>query len=126
VTRARADAYDAIRRETLTRIERRRLHVESDLGAVKEEVHRAVDEWQRRAHLGQEVPLGDPQEMAARVLRSVTDLGALTELVARSDVEEIFIEGARVPVDSEVWPSPRAATRTDRSSTDSSRRPIVS
>ena len=30
------------------------------------------------------------------MLRSVTDLGPLTELLARRDVEEIFIEGARV------------------------------
>ena len=34
--------------------------------------------------------------MADRVLRSITDFGALTELIARRDVEEIFIEGARV------------------------------
>lgn len=96
MTRSRPDAYDAIRRDALARIERRRLNADSDLAAVKEEVHDAVDGWQRRAHLGQEVPLGDPQDMVARVLRSVTDLGALTELVARSDVEEVFIEGPRV------------------------------
>ena len=34
--------------------------------------------------------------MGERVLRSITDLGPLTELLARRDVEEIFIEGARV------------------------------
>ena len=42
------------------------------------------------------VPLGDPRAMAQRVLRSITDLGPLTELLARRDVEEIFVEGARV------------------------------
>jgi pilus assembly protein CpaF len=34
--------------------------------------------------------------MVDRVLRSVTDLGALTDLLARRDVEEVFVEGARV------------------------------
>ena len=34
--------------------------------------------------------------MVERVLRSITDFGPLTELVARRDIEEIFVEGARV------------------------------
>jgi pilus assembly protein CpaF len=92
----RADAYDGIRRDALVRIERRRLRPEGDLEEVQAEVHRAVDEYQRRAHLGDEIPLGDPGEMVGRVLRSITDFGPLTELIARSDVEEIFFEGPRV------------------------------
>jgi pilus assembly protein CpaF len=40
--------------------------------------------------------LRDPDEMAARVLRSVTAYGPLTDLLASPAVEEIFIEGARV------------------------------
>lgn len=92
----RTDAYDGIRRNVLTRIEKRRLRPEGDIDEVRGEVHRAVDDYQRRAHLGEEVPLSDPTAMVARVLRSITDFGALTELIARRDVEEIFIEGARV------------------------------
>lgn len=92
----RADAYEAIRRDVLARLERRRLRPEADLDEVRAEVHRAVDDYQRRAHIGEEVPLSDPTGMVERVLRSITDLGPLTELVARRDVEEIFIEGARV------------------------------
>ncbi|MCU1456494.1 MAG: Type secretion system hydrolase TadA/VirB11/CpaF, TadA subfamily [Actinomycetia bacterium] len=92
----RVDAYDAIRRDVLGRIERRRLRAEGDLDEVRVEVQRAVDEYQRRAHLGDEVPLSDPTQMIERVLRSVTDFGPLTELLARRDVEEIFIEGPRV------------------------------
>ncbi len=92
----RADAYDGIRRDALVRIERRRLQPEGDLDEVQSEVHRAVDEYQRRAHLGNEIPLSDPSEMIGRVLRSITDFGPLTELIARSDVEEIFFEGPRV------------------------------
>lgn len=93
---ARPDAYDAIRRDSLARIERRRLRVESDLDEMRSEIDVAVDDYQRRAHLGEEIPLGEPREMAERVLRSINDLGPLTELVARRDVEEIFIEGSRV------------------------------
>jgi pilus assembly protein CpaF len=92
----RADAYDGIRRDALVRIERRRLRPEGDLDEVQSEVHRAVDEYQRRAHLGDEIPLSDPSEMIGRVLRSITDFGPLTELIARPDVEEIFFEGPRV------------------------------
>ena len=79
----RADAYDGIRRDALVRIERRRLRPEGDLEEVQAEVHRAVDEYQSRAHLGDEIPLSDPGEMVGRVLRSITDFGPLTELIAR-------------------------------------------
>ncbi|MGQ0805147.1 MAG: CpaF family protein [Actinomycetota bacterium] len=93
---APGDAYGVIRRDVLARIEKRRLRPEGDLDEVRGEVHRAVDEYQRRAHLGDEVPLSDPRGMVDRVLRSITDFGALTDLIARRDIEEIFIEGARV------------------------------
>lgn len=96
MTITRADAYDAIRRDVIARVERRRLRAETDLEEVRVEVGQAVDEYQRSAHMGAVVPLGDPQTMVERVLRSVADLGALTDLVARRDVEEIFIEGPRV------------------------------
>ena len=92
----RTDAYDAIRREVLTGIERRRIQPEAQVGEVRGEIERAVDDYQRRARLGDEVPLGDPDEMARRVLRSVVELGPLSELLARRDVEEVFVEGARV------------------------------
>ena len=48
------------------------------------EVERAIDDYQRRARLGDEVPLGDADAMVHRVLRSITDLGPLTDLLART------------------------------------------
>ncbi|HEX5586227.1 MAG TPA: ATPase, T2SS/T4P/T4SS family, partial [Acidimicrobiia bacterium] len=90
------DAYDAIRHDVLDGIERRRLRTEGDLDEVKVEVQRAVDEYQARARLGDGLPLVTPDAMADRVVRSITDLGPLTDLLARRDIEEIFIEGARV------------------------------
>lgn len=92
----RTDAYDAIRRDALAGMERRRLQPEQQAGEVRVEVERAVDEYQRRARAGDEVPLGDPLAMVQRVLRSITELGPLSELLARGDVEEVFVEGARV------------------------------
>jgi pilus assembly protein CpaF len=90
------DAYESIRRDVLARVEQRRLHPEIDVEEVRNEVREVIDRYQRLAHLGEEVPLVEPAGMADRVLRSITDFGALTELIARRDVEEIFIEGARV------------------------------
>jgi pilus assembly protein CpaF len=92
----RVDAYDVIRRDALTGIERRRLQPDRELVEVRNEVERAVEDYQRRSRLGDEFPLGDPAGMVDRVLRSVTDFGALTDLLARRDVEEIFFEGPRV------------------------------
>jgi pilus assembly protein CpaF len=93
---SRPDAYEDIRLQALARIERRRLRADVDTDEVRIEVEHAVDDYQRRAQLGEVVPLGDPRDMSERVLRSVTDFGPLSELLARTDVEEIFVEGARV------------------------------
>jgi pilus assembly protein CpaF len=90
------DAYDGIRRDVLARIERRQLRPEGDLDEVRLEVHHAVDEYERLARLGAELPLVSPSVMVDRVLRSITDFGPMTDLIARRDVEEIFLEGARV------------------------------
>jgi pilus assembly protein CpaF len=92
----RTDAYDTIRRDALAGVERRRLAPEQQPSDVRAEIERAVDEYQRRARMGDEVPLGDPHAMVHRVLRSIIELGPLSELLARRDVEEIFVEGARV------------------------------
>jgi len=91
-----ADAYEVIRRDVLDRIEQRRLRSDADLETVRGEVRRAVDEYQRSSHRGDSVPLKDPDVMTERIVRSITDFGPLTDLLARTDVEEIFIEGARV------------------------------
>jgi pilus assembly protein CpaF len=90
------DAYDGIRRDALHRIELRRLRPEGNLDEVRVEVEHAVDDYQRRAHLGEELALNDPNDMVARILRSITDFGALTDVIARRDVEEVFVEGSQV------------------------------
>jgi len=96
VTGARTDAYDAIRRDALSGVERRRLQPDVEVREVRAEIERAVDDYQRGSRLADRVPLADPSAMVQRVLRSIIDLGPLSELLARRDVEEVFVEGARV------------------------------
>ena len=91
-----SDAYDVIRRRVVAMVEERGLDVAADRAGARMLVVDAVDEYQRRAHLGGSRSLADPQGMVERVLRSIADHGPLTALLARHDVEEIFIEGNRV------------------------------
>ncbi len=92
-----APAYDEIRRRALELVESRRIDpVLERETATRSLVAGAVEEYQRRAHLGQGRALHNPGEMIDRVLRAVSELGPLTELLARSDIEEVFIEGGRV------------------------------
>lgn len=92
----RSHAYDEIRRRALALVEERRVDVTVDADATRRVVGQAVDEYQQRAHLGRSRALRNPVDMTERVLRSLTDFGPLTDLLARQDVEEVFIEGAKV------------------------------
>jgi pilus assembly protein CpaF len=91
-----APAYDEIRRRALELVESRRIDPVLERDMARALVTGAVDEYQRRAHLGQGRALHNPTEMIDRVLRAVSELGPLTELLGRSDIEEVFIEGGRV------------------------------
>jgi pilus assembly protein CpaF len=95
MTLTRVGAYDTIRQAVLRRVERDRLDTD-DLDAVRAAALTAVEDYQRRAHLGDGTALRDPADMLARVLRSLTAFGPLTDLLTRPDVEEIFIEGTQV------------------------------
>jgi pilus assembly protein CpaF len=90
------NAYDAIRSDVLRTIERDRLDPHTERDRVRERVTAAVEDYQRRAHLGEGRALADTASMVERILTSITDFGPLTELFARDDVEEVFIEGSRV------------------------------
>jgi pilus assembly protein CpaF len=95
MTTTRIGAYDAIRQAVLRRVERDRLDAD-DVETVRAAVLTAVEDYQRRAHLGDGQALSDPADMVSRVMRSITAFGPLTDLLARTDVEEIFIEGPQV------------------------------
>lgn len=90
------NAYEVIRREAVALIEERRIDPSLDRARARAVVAEAVDDYQRRAHLGQTRALRDTVEMTDRVLRSIAEFGPLTELLSRPDIEEVFIEGSRV------------------------------
>lgn len=89
-------AYFEIRRRTLEIVDEQRIDAETERDKVVKAAADAVADYQRRAQLGETRSLGDPNAMVERVVRSVADFGALTALLARDDIEEIFIEGATV------------------------------
>lgn len=91
-----ANAYDQIRRSAVDLIESRKLDPQRDRTTVESVVASVVDDYQRKAHLGEERALHDPSEMIGRVIRSIADFGPLTDVLARPDVEEVFVEGSRV------------------------------
>jgi len=89
-------AYETLRTAALAEVERHRLDPEHQGDAVTRVVRQAVEAYQRRAHLGDETALRDPEDMVARLVRSITAFGPLTDLLERTDVEEVFFEGDRV------------------------------
>ena len=89
-------AYDEIRARTLELVEEHRIDADQERERVIRAARQAVEDHQRRSHLGQARALGDSEAMVERVVRSIADFGVLTDLLARSDVEEIFLEGASV------------------------------
>jgi len=91
-----SDVYERLRREVVAGLDGEQWADDPETRLVRDVVMRAVEGYQQRARLGEGPTLHDPVEMVDRLVRSVTDLGALSELVRSDDVEEIFIEGARV------------------------------
>ena len=90
------DVYEQLRREVVAGLDGEHWADDPETTVVRAVVVRAVEAYQQRSRLGDVPPLHDPVGMVERLVRSVTDFGALSELVRRDDVEEIFIEGARV------------------------------
>lgn len=89
-------AYEDIRRRAIGLMEEQRIDPDRDRDATRRVVATAVDRYQAKAQLGEGRALHQPAGMIERVLRSLSDFGPLTELFARDDLEEIFIEGGRV------------------------------
>lgn len=90
------DAYATIREQVIELIEERRIPLGGNVDQIRDVVQECVQNYQARAHLGAGRALADPMAMISQIMASVTDFGALAELFARPDVEEIFIEGDEV------------------------------
>lgn len=90
------DVYEELRREALARIDGRGIDPARHPDAVMDLLRATVDEYQRRAHLGQARSLADPGATVERLARSVTGRGPLIELLESSAIEEVFVEGDQV------------------------------
>lgn len=90
------DVYEELRRQALSRIDGTGLDPVAEAQAVRELLEATVDEYQQKAHLGGGRSLADPGATVERLVRAVTGRGPLSDLLARPDVEEIFIEGDRI------------------------------
>ncbi len=89
-------AYEQIRQAVVSTVDDLRLDPSRDPDRVREVISEAVEDYQRRAHLGHGRALADTSQMVERVLSAIADYGPFPELFAQPDIEEIFIEGSRV------------------------------
>lgn len=90
------DVFHDLRSDLLRQVEEDRLDPHADDEGIRRRATDAVAAYQRRAHLGEGPPLRDPEETVDRLVDALTRFGALTDVLARGDVEEVFIEGATV------------------------------
>jgi pilus assembly protein CpaF len=90
------DVYEELRREALARIDGRGIDPAEHPEAVKELLRSTVDDYQRRAHLGEVRSLADPGATVERLAESVTGRGPLMRLIESPEVEEVFVEGEQV------------------------------
>lgn len=88
--------HEAFRRRALDLIDERRIDPGADPLRLREAAEAAVDEHLRRVQLGEAPPLADPAGTVDRLVRSLAHLGGLGGLLARPDIEEVFVEGSRV------------------------------
>ena len=96
------DVFDRLRHQVLQQVEQHGLDPAVDAGTIEAHAAEAVAAYQRRAHLGEGAALHDPAQTVRRLVDAITRFGALTELLERTDVEEVFIEGHHVRfIDSE-------------------------
>jgi pilus assembly protein CpaF len=90
------DTYELLRREALARIDGKGVDPLADHEAVTELLRHTVDDYQRRAHLGEVRLLADPTATVERLIASVTGRGPLVGLLEHPGIEEVFVEGDKV------------------------------
>lgn len=88
--------YDRLRQQVLGQLDRERIDPAAQPDRVRTLVTRTVAEYQQGAEAGIDPHLRDTREMARRLLAAVTAYGPLTDILARPEIEEIFIEGSQV------------------------------
>lgn len=88
--------YEELRRTALARIDGAGIDPAVHPDETRELLQDTVEEYQRKAHLGDGKSLADPGVTIHRLVESLTGQGPLNRLLERRDVEEIFVEGDKV------------------------------
>ncbi|MFP3881913.1 MAG: ATPase, T2SS/T4P/T4SS family [Actinomycetota bacterium] len=88
--------YERIRTRAAEVCEERHIRPVEQPDAARSLIEELVREHQTTASAGRADLLGRPEQMVDRIWRALAEYGPLTELFARQDVEEVFIEGDRV------------------------------
>ncbi len=91
-----ATVYQRLRRDVLAQLDAERVDPTSQPERVRQVVGGLVADYQRGAAVWTEPRLRDAAEMARRLEASVVAFGPLTDVLTSPEVEEVFIEGARV------------------------------
>ncbi|MGB2757708.1 MAG: ATPase, T2SS/T4P/T4SS family [Acidimicrobiia bacterium] len=90
------DAYEVIRSDVLASLERSRVNPDTDPEAVQGAILAAISDYERRCRVDGLPSLGDAHEVSQRIFNAVCGHGPISGLIARDDVEEIFVEGSRI------------------------------
>jgi pilus assembly protein CpaF len=90
------DVYEELRRKALAMVDGSGVDPASQPDALRNLLESTVEDYQRRAHLGQGRSLADPVATVDRLVQSLIGRGPLGQLLDRDDIEEIFIEGDQV------------------------------
>lgn len=90
------DAYEELRRRALAHIDQTGIDPSRERGRVRALLQTTVEDYQRRAHLGDGRTLANPDATIDRLARSLAGEGPLHQLLLRPDIEEVFIEGDKV------------------------------
>jgi len=91
-----ATTHERIRDRAAEVCEERHIRPIEQPEAARSLIEELVREHQTTASAGRADLLGRPDQMVDRIWRALAEYGPLTALLARRDVEEVFIEGDRV------------------------------
>lgn len=90
------DVYEELRRKALSMVDGAGVDPATQPDALRDLLEATVEDYQRRAHLGEGLSLVDPVATVERLVHSMTGRGPLGRLLDREDIEEIFVEGDQV------------------------------
>ncbi|HQZ14919.1 MAG TPA: ATPase, T2SS/T4P/T4SS family [Acidimicrobiia bacterium] len=92
----RNDIYEELRHSVLSIADKKRLDPTSDLETIKTIIANVVKTYNHERAVMGSGQIVNEQLTISRLNNSIFGFGPLTEILTRTDVEEIFIEGSRI------------------------------